>query len=148
MASRIATGVRSGNTIQVKGYQNVVRSFARVDKTVSRNLTKRLKDAAEPVREDAQERGPARIRNLKPSPTPMGRSDWARVRTGVTRRAAYIAPTERGVKVRGNDRLRRPNFKHLMLERAYEPALAVNRHEVIVRLGRIMDDINHAWRVG
>lgn len=135
----------SGNTIRVTGFETVSRGFARVGKTASKNLNKRLKEAIEPVRESAQELGPSRIRNMR-----RGRSRngvrWDAVRIGVTRRAAYIAPVERGVKGRGNQRLRRPNLTDLVLDRAYEPALAMNRSEVVDRFGRIFDDIQHAWR--
>lgn len=148
-------GIRtiSGNTIRVTGFQNVSRSFSRVSKTAKKNLNVRLKEAIEPVRESAQELGPARIRNLR-----VGRSRnnirWDAVRSGVTQRAAYIAPVERGVKSRGNARFRRgtsagtgpPSFDDLVLDRAYEPALAMNRSEVVERFGRIFDDIQHAWR--
>ena len=143
----------SRNTITVQGYQNVVRSYARVSRAAKKNLTVRLKEAIEPVRESAQELGPSKIRNLK-----RGRSRnkyrWDAVRSGVTQRAAYIAPGERGVKGRGNDRFRRgtsvgtgpPSFDELVMTRAYEPALAMNRSEVVQRFGRIFDDIQYAWR--
>lgn len=135
---RINAGNISGNTIYVKGFENVTRSYARVGKAASRNLNKRLKEAAEPVREAAQELGPSRVRNLD-----FG-DDWSRVRLGATKRVVYIAPVERGRNK--NPKRRRPNFKDLMLERAYEPALAMNRSEVVDRLGRIFDDIQEAWR--
>ena len=143
----------SGNTIRVTGFQNVSRGFSRVSKTAKRNLNVRLKEAIEPVRESAQEFGPSRIRNLR-----RGRSKnnvrWDAVRSGVTQRAAYIAPVERGVKGRGNVKRRRgtsvgtgpPSFDDLVMERAYLPALALNRSEVVQRFGRIFDDIQHAWR--
>jgi hypothetical protein len=136
--ARINAGNIGHNTIYVNGYQNVVRSFARVSKSASRNLNKRLKEAAEPVRETAQEFGPSRIRNLH-----FG-DDWSRVRTGATQRVVYIAPVERGRNK--NPKKKRPNFKNLMLDRAYEPALDLNRTEVLDRLGGIFDDIQEAWR--
>jgi len=143
----------SGNTIRVTGFQNVARSYARVSKTAKKNLNKRLKEAIEPVRESAQELGPSRIRNLR-----RGRSRnnvrWDAVRSGTTQRSAYIAPVERGVKGRGNASRRRgtsagtgpPSFDDLVMERAYLPALDMNRSEVMDRFGRIFDDIQHAWR--
>jgi hypothetical protein len=141
--ARLNAGNISGNAIYVNGFENVSRSFARVSKAANSNLRNRLKEAAEPVREAAQEYGPGRIRNLKHGSGPSG-ANWGAVRIGVTQRAVYIAPVERG---RGtNEKRRRPNFKTLMLERAYEPAVADHRTEVVDRLGRIFDDIQHAWR--
>lgn len=140
-------GINAGNigrnTIYVKGFENVNRSFARVGKNASKNLTKRLKEAAEPVKDAAQEFGPSRIRNLRRGRSKNG-VDWSAVRLGATRRSVYIAPVERGRNK--NPKRRRENFKTLMLERAYEPALEMNRTEVVNRLGRIFDDIQHDWR--
>lgn len=140
----INAGNISGSTIYVKGFQNVARSYARVGKVAKRNLTRRLKDAAEPVRQDAQSLAPNVIKNLHRGPGPGG-SDWSRVRIGATQKVVYIAPTERGRS--RNEKKRRPNFKNLMLDRAYEPALEHNQDEVLDRLSPIFDDIQHAWRV-
>lgn len=142
--ARRGIGNVSGNSISIKGYQNVIRSYAKVGKAASKNMRKRLRDAGEPVRAKAQELGPRNIRNLRASPTPTGRSDWAAVRLGVTQRFVYIAPRERG-RTR-NEHKRRPNFKGLEIGKAYEPALAIERDEVIDRFGGIFDDIQHAWR--
>lgn len=139
----MARGNVSHATIYVRGLQNVSRGYAKVGTAAKRNLNKRLKEAVEPVREAAQEFGPSRIRNLKRVAGPSG-SNWSLVRSGATQRVVYIAPVERGRS--RNEKKRRPNFKELELGRAYEPALAQNRSEVVDRFGRIFDDIQHAWR--
>ncbi len=142
--ARRGIGNVSSNTIYIKGYQNVLRSYAKVGKAANKNIRKRLKLAIEPVRAKAQELGPRNIRNLRPSPTASNRSDWAAVRMGVTQRFVYIAPVERGRTT--NEHRRRPNFKALELGKGYEPALAIEKQEVIDRFGGIFDDIQHAWR--
>lgn len=127
----------SKNTIVVSGLQDVNRAFGRIDRTLKSSLTKTLKSAGEPVRAEAERLGPARIRNLHAG------DPWSKQRVGVTQRTVYVTPTERG---RGRDqRRKRPNFKALMLDRSYEPALESKRQEVIDRFGHILDDVADAW---
>ena len=143
MATKFGPSNFSEGTIFVSGLVEVNRAFSRIDSGLKRSLNKSLKKAGEPVRQDAQAVAPHVIRNLKAGPGPSG-SDWSGVRTGVTQRSVYIAPVERG---RGrNPKKKRPNFKTLMLQRAYEPALDHNREKVVDIVGNQMfGDIVDAW---
>ena len=144
MATRTGPINFSEGTIFVTGLEEVNRAFNRIDRGLKGSLNKSLKKAGEPVRKDAQALGPHVIRNLRRGPGPSG-ADWSGVRTGVTQRTVYIAPTERG-RAR-NPKKKRPNFKTLMLERAYEPALNHNHREVVDAFGGLFDDIKDAWSI-
>jgi hypothetical protein len=70
---------------------------------------------------------------------------WSRMRTGVYRAVAYVAPVERGVKGRGNQRLRRRQFADLLMTRAMEPALERNRDVVARRVDDLLDEVANVW---
>jgi hypothetical protein len=134
MAGRITK-----NTIQVQGLTDLNRAFSRIDKTLKKSLTNTLKEAAEPVRQRADQLGPQRIHNLHPG------DRWSINRVGVTQRAVYVAPTKSS---RGRDQgKKRPNFRTLMLDRVYEPALEQKKDEVLERFDGLLDDITNAWRL-
>lgn len=143
MATRLGPSNFSEGTIFVSGLEDINRAFNRIDSGLKRNLNKALKKAGEPVRADAQQLAPHVIRNLRRGPGPSG-ADWSGVRLGLTQRTVYIAPTERG---RGrNPKKKRPNFKNLMLDRAYGPALDHNREKVADTVGNeLFTDIADAW---
>ena len=126
-------------TIVVTGLEDVSRAFGRIDTKLKGSLRKSLVGAAEPVKARADALGPERIRNLH-----VG-DPWSRNRIGVTQRTVYVAPVERGRS--RNPKSKRPNFKALMLERAYEPALEEKSTEIRDRLGGLLDDIADAWRL-
>lgn len=142
MATRIGPSNFSEGTIFVTGLQDVNRAFSRIDRGLKRSVNKSLKKAAEPVKRDAEQLAPHLIRNLRAGPGPSG-ADWSAARIGLTQRTVYIAPQERGRS--RNPKKKRPNFKGLMLERGYEPALEHNREKVIDAFGGLFDDIKDAW---
>jgi hypothetical protein len=98
-----------------------------------------LAEAAAPVRSDAQTLASARIRNLHPG------APWTRMKVGVSRTVAYVAPVERGIQSRGGQRRRRPNLADLLMGRAMEPALEHNREVVARRVERLIDDVANVW---
>ena len=148
MATRVRSGTRfspanfSEGTIFVSGLPEINRAFSRIDRGLKGSLNKTLKKVGEPVRHDAQQLAPHVIRNLRAGPGPGG-SDWSGVRTGLTQSTVYIAPTERGRS--RNQKRKRPNFKDLMLERAYVPALDHNRERVLREFDGLLDGIVTAW---
>lgn len=144
MATKFGAQNFGQGTIFVSGLEEVTRAFNRIDAGLARSMRKSLLKAGEPVREDAQALDAHVIRNLRRGPGPSG-ADWSGVRIGQTQKSVYIAPVERG---RGrNPKKKRPNFKNLMLDRAYEPALDHNREKVVDAFGGLFDDIAHAWSV-
>lgn len=150
MATRVRSGSRvsPGNfgkgTIVVSGLEDVNRAFNRIDTRLARAKNNALKHAAEPVRKDAQALAPYVVRNLRRGPGPSG-ADWSAVRSGVTQKTVYIAPTERGRNK--NPKKKRPNFKDVVLDKAWKPSLEHNREKVVDIFGNeFFGDIAEAWR--
>jgi len=128
------------DAIKVEGLRELERAFFAADRELSRDLRDALAESAAPVRSDAQLlAGSGTIRNLHAG------QPWTRMRTGVGRSIAYVVPTERGVKGRGNARHRRPNLGQLLLGRAMEPALERNLENVERRFGDMLDDVCRVW---
>lgn len=124
-------------TIHVKGLRDLQRAFQLADRTLRLELRDGLRDAAEPVRQDAETLAVSSIARVGP--------DWSRMRTGVTSRLVYVAPRQRGVKGRGRDRYRRRKFADILAGRAMEPALERNVGEVARRLDRVLDRVGKEW---
>ena len=124
--------------VQVVGLDALQRAFRAADKEVARDLRDALEEAASPVRADAQLLAPS-IRNLAAG------DPWTRMRVGTTRSIVYVAPVERGIKGRGNQRKRRRNFKDLLLRRALEPALERNIPQVTRRVDEMLVEVSKVW---
>lgn len=121
--------------VRIEGLNGLLRAFAAADKTVRDDLKDALEEAAAPVRQAAQSKAFA-----------LGSgSDWSRMRIGAYTSVVYVAPVERGVKGRGNQRKRRPKFGTRLMDRAMEPALAENIGAVERRLDNLLDDVANVW---
>jgi len=128
------------NTVHVEGLFELERAFFVADRELQRDFRDALAESAAPVRSDAQAlAGAGVIRNLHAG------DPWTRMRIGVGRSIAYVVPVERGVKGRGNRRLRRPSFGQMLLGRAMEPALERNAANVERRFGELLDDVCRVW---
>jgi hypothetical protein len=125
----------STRAVHVDGLRELDRAFKLYGRGLEKGLTEVLTTAAEPVRTDAQV--------LAVSSIPRIGVPWSRVRIGVTRHTAYIAPVQRGSNFRS--RRTRPNLKSLLLDRAYEPALDRNITNVERELGDAINDLGRAW---
>lgn len=121
--------------IRVHGLKELTRDFQKISKTLSKEITKELKDAAEPVRTGAEQKALSSIRNMSATPR------WAVMRIGVSRAqgAVYMVPQARRAGGSG-----RANLKGLLLDRAMDPALEENADKVKDNindvLGHIFDD--------
>ena len=127
------------DAIRVDGLRELERAFAVADKNVRSDLKDALEEAAAPVRATAQQFAAAGIRNVAPG------DPWARMRVGTTRSIVYVAPVERGTRQPGK---RRRRFFDLMLHRALEPALAVNRERVVARVDQMLAEVARIWGRG
>lgn len=123
--------------VRVHGLRELSRAFQRADATLKRELRDGLRDAAEPVRRDAELLARLEIRNIGVS--------WSRMRSRVTQRAVWVAPVERGVKSRAAEKRRRPNLAGLLMDDAMLPALDQNRGEVVERLDDVLAKVGRAW---
>lgn len=107
------------------------RAFGAVSKDMRKELRGELKDAAEPVRSQAESLAVGNISNIGGS--------WARMRVGATSRMAYVAPASK--RSGGSPR---PNLAPLLMDKAMQPALDANTAEVIARLERMIDRIGNS----
>lgn len=121
-------------TLVVEGLADLQRAWAVADKETSRELREALKDAAEPVRRDAQLLALHTIDRMT--------IPWAAMKVGVTRRMVYVAPKHRGTR---NRNLRRPKFADLLARRAMQPALDHNVGRVNAGVQKALDDVGRKW---
>lgn len=121
--------------VRVEGLSGLLRAFSAADKTLRDDLKDALQEAAAPVRQAAQSKAFA-----------LGAgSDWSRMRIGAYTSIVYVAPVERGVKGRGNQRKRRPKFGTRLMDRAMQPALDENVASVERRLDGLIDEVANVW---
>lgn len=130
------------NAVQVTGLRELERAFRRADRALAGDLKDALQEAAAPVRRDAQALASSEISRVKPG------DPWAGMRIGIGRSIVYVAPAERGVKSRGDERKRRPKFGTKLMDEAMEPALERNRTVVETRLDRMLDEVANVWERG
>lgn len=129
-----------GPLVRVENLRELNRAFQKAsDDSFKREFRAALKDAAEPIRRDAEILNASRIRNIT--------RKWARARVGVTQREVYVAPAARGVR-RGDDPKSRPNLKRLILEKSYDPALAPNESRVVKTVEKMLDTNAREWGRG
>lgn len=125
------------SAVRIRGLKDLSTAFAHAEKDTRLGFRKLEREIAEPVRRDAEALATSSIRRI-------GRS-WSRMRVGVTRTVVYVAPVERGVRVRGRDRRRRPNLAGLLMDRAMQPALDRNEATVQRAAEELLDRIGNAW---
>ncbi len=104
------------DAIRVKGLTGLNRALAQADRNVRLGIRAEYRTVAEPVRADAETLSLANIRNVG--------VPWSRMRIGITQRAVYVVPKQRGARGRGNRR-RRPNLAGLMYPQM-QKALDIN----------------------
>jgi hypothetical protein len=124
----VATGA-----IRVRGLRELQRDFKKISKQLSQEVKDSLVEAADPVKQSAQELALGEIRNMPESPR------WAEMRIGVTARSVYMVPQARRRGGHGG----RPNLANLLLERAMDPALERRADDVVrgvdAALGHLFD---------
>ena len=119
------------NMIFVTNMDEINRNLKLSGPLVANAMRRGLRDAAEPVRQDAGRLSQTKLSGMKRAkvkPPP-----WSVQRTGQTVHEVYIAPTQRGRRFfrTDGDRQRAGKFVEAMLGRAYEPALERNRTLVL-----------------
>lgn len=125
------------DAVRVHGFRELNRAFARADRTLRDELRRGLREAAEPVRRDAESLARLEIRNIG--------VPWSRMRSRVTQRAVWVAPVERGVKSRAAERRRRPNLAGLLMDDAMQPSLDQNIGEVVDAIEDVLANVGRAW---
>lgn len=123
--------------VRIEGLRELERAFKLYGRGMEKGLREAMEAAAEPVRQEAESLATANIRNIG--------IPWSRMRVGVTRRTAYVAPAQRGGRTSRNPRRGRPNLRELLLGRAMEPALDANIGTVEREFGDALDDLGRMW---
>ena len=126
--------------VAVRGLRQLSAAFAKSDREVRLGWRRGLRDLAEPVRRDAESLAGQEISRIGPA--------WRRMRTGVTRRAVYVAPRQRGIKATGDRRRARPNLADLLMDRAMEPALHAHEPEIETRVDQLLDRMANDFNRG
>jgi len=134
--------------VSVRGLREMHRAFAVAEGDLDKRLRASLKKVAEPVRADAASRALHEIRNIH---TTSSGPNWSEMRTGVTTKVVYVAPTQRGRRGRAATLAReRSNtlFADRLMDRAMQPALDAHTREIERELDNMLDDIATNWGRG
>lgn len=124
-------------TVRVRGYADINRAFTKADKAAKKEFQSALRDVAEPIRQDAEQRAKGKIKKIGPR--------WGLMRTGVTSRVVYVAPRERGRLTRMQPQRARPNIAGLLVDRAMQPALDAHAGEVERRFDEALATVERVW---
>jgi hypothetical protein len=114
-------------TIRVEGLRELQRALRNADKELAKDLTRRLKEAADIVRQDAA----SKFASINPVSAAGFRP---RARTGV---AAVEQSKKRTTGTR-------PDFGSLQMRVALLPALADNTDNVVAAIDRMLDELGQA----
>lgn len=115
----------------VEGYTGLMRALARSEREVRLDVRQQLREVAEPIADNAERLAVEEISRIGPK--------WSRMRVGVTTKAVYVAPRERGVRSRGLKQRKRPNLAGKLMDEAMEPALEANANQVEARVERALE---------
>jgi hypothetical protein len=123
-------------TVSQHGLRELERKFKEEGPKANREMRKKLRSVAEPLRVDAQDLAERTIPRIGPK--------WGKMRVGVTTKAIYVAPVQRGVRTRGDTR-RRPNLADLIQTRAFEPALEKDTPMIVRAAEQVLDELADEW---
>lgn len=126
--------------VVVRGLRETTAAFSKAEKQTKALWRDGLRTVAEPVQLDAEGFARTRISRIGPR--------WYRMRIGVTQKLVYVAPRERGLKTRGDDRRRRPKFGTLLMDRAMDPALERHESEIEGAFEQMLDRVADAFDQG
>lgn len=124
---------------KLRGFREAQRALQRVDKDASKDLKKKLREAAEPVRAAAERNVGTGIKTITPN--------WAKMRSGVTSSLVYVAPKQKGVGKRGDTDKRRPNLADLLAPEM-EQALTDEEDEVVRTVDDVLAEMERDWARG
>jgi hypothetical protein len=112
--------------IRIRGAAELERAFLQLRREVLTEIKPALREIADAVRADAQQRAGAEISHIGPR--------WSRMRVGVTTKVVYVAPASRR---RGGSP--RPNLAGLLMNKAMQPALDAKQEAVMTRLDELIN---------
>lgn len=95
------------------------------------------REIARPVKEGAEALALTRISHID--------SRWWKMRIGITRNFLYVAPKQRGVKVKGPHPRKRPQFGILLAEKAMQPTAERYAPEFEKRVEHFFERLGETW---
>lgn len=126
--------VANQSTVRVEGLAGLRRAFIAASREESKRLISTLKEAVEPVREEASTLAASRLR--------QGAIPWHEMRTGVTVHSVYIAPLQRQTKIPGR---KRKSLAPILLDQAMIPALERNAGDVERDVDQMLGIVARVW---
>lgn len=118
--------------VAVTGLRELQAAFAKTGRDSRLGVRKEIRQIAEPIRSTAETNTAGAITRIGPR--------WPKMRIGVSRSLIYVAPRQRGVKVKGGTRMSRPNLGNLLMEQM-ESALRQHEHQIEANVERALDRI-------
>jgi hypothetical protein len=123
--------------VAVHGWRELQRLLAKTDKESRKQIRVVEREIAEPVKVVAESFALTRISHID--------KRWWRMRIGLTQRFLYVAPRQRGIKIKGSHPLKRPAFAPLLYGTAMLPAAERFQPEFEQRLERAFEQIARTW---
>lgn len=120
----------AARTVRVKGLRDLQRDFRRLSKDLSKEVRDGLREAADPVRQEATRRFTADITDA-----------FSSVESAVGYR---VVVRQRGVAVEQSKRRTtglRPDFGRLQMRKALEPALDSKQDQVVKGVEKVLDKL-------
>lgn len=111
----------------VVGAEQLRRAFLDAGTSFNADMRRQIRGYAQPVAAQAQLLAQTRIRNIN--------VPWSMFRTGTAPALVYVAPVQRGARIRQR---RRPRFGTLLMTRAMEPALDANRATITAKIDALL----------
>jgi hypothetical protein len=127
----MAGTVAQTGRVVIHGQKELERAFLQLRRETLAEIRPVLRELGKIVADDAERRAGSEISNIGPR--------WQRMRVGVTVKAVYVVPRQRGIKQSGDPR-KRPNLSPLMMNRAMQPALDAHQAEVFERFEALVDE--------
>jgi hypothetical protein len=119
----------------VRGITELSRAFALAGQDFHRDKNLLLRDLARPVAKDAEQMALAQQVGVS----------WSRMRTGANPVMSYVAPVNRGTRIRAR---KRRNFASFLIGTAMEPALNANRASINRRIDQLVERLTRRWNRG
>ena len=123
-------------TLAVRNLRDLNRAFARAPKKLKKEFKGEQRAIAKPIAGLATERSLSQVANMPLSP------QWSEMRTGVTQKAVYVAPKQRGRKAGPQ---KRRKLAPLLLDRAMIPALEQHQAHVARKFDEILATVGRDW---
>lgn len=118
----------AATSVKIHGLRELNRALGKVSKDLQKEVRDALKEAGEPVRQQAEQFAGERISRIGPT--------WGRMKIGSRSKGVYLAPAARR---RGGSP--RPNFGGLLIGKAMIPAVVEKQPETIAAIEDALENL-------